>query len=311
MRQSFNFLFSAFLLLFLLGGCSSSQLEPKLPMQAEKIENHPLPFDEAWKNGETNNTNGYRVVRVVSKYGYSIVPEKSGKKDGIVRRYDRESKQIRFEISYKMGIRDGWAKKYSPEGGWLYEAVLYRNGEKRELREYNQKGEIVHIVPYFDGKKHGIEQKFSYVNGELNYRIYYDHGTKKRLLRYCKGKPDLRMEMDGCRQGAEREWYCGTSVLKRETPYRNCKRNGTEKRYDASGRLLYRVNYRDDLKEGPAIEYYSNGKIKYRLVYHQDKPEEIAFFYSVSGKKERIDYDTLIRFTERFPRGYHNWWQAI
>jgi len=299
------------MLLVWIGGCATQYAQHPLLLKAPTIESNPPSFTESWGNGKTQKEGDHSIVRKENSCVYIISPETNGKKDGVARRYDKASKQIRFETAYKNGIKEGWSKRYSPEGGWLYEAVLYHNGEKRELREYNQKGEVIHIVPYLDGKKHGVEQKFSYINGDLEYRIHYDRGTKKKLIRYCKGKPDLQMQMDGCRQGMEREWWCGTATLKRETPYRNCKRNGIEKHYDASGHLLYRVTYRNGLKEGPAKAYYPNGKVKYSLVYHKDEPEEIAYHYDVSGKKERIDYDTLVLFAKRFPKGYSEWWKAI
>ena len=297
------------LMLFVFNACSTQ--EPSLQLQASKVNVSPPAFATVWRNGKTETEANRKIVRSEGRYTYDIIPEKNGKKEGVARRYDKRSKEIRFEVSYKNGLRDGWMRKYSPEGGWLYEEVLYKKGKKRLVREYNQKGEIVHITPWYDGEKHGVEQKYSYISGVLEYRLRYDHGTAKKLLTYCKGKPEVQMVLDGCRHGTERSWYCGTKILKRETPYRNCKKNGVEKSYDKQGNLLYTVTWRNGVKEGPAKVYYPDGRVKYALVYHNDKPDELGWYYGPTGKKERIDYDTLIAFSGCFGKGLDHWWQAL
>jgi len=298
-------------LLFWLSGCATSQPEPKLQLHATKVELHPPAFESVWKSGKTAIEGGHTIIRSENQSVYIVTPEKNGKKDGIVRRYDKRNQKIRFETAYKNGVRDGWAREYGMEGGRPYKAVLYRNGKKREVREYNQKGEMIRSIPWLDGEKHGVEQKYSYVSGDLVYRLTYDHGTEKKLVTYCKGKPEVQMVLDGCRQGMERAWYCGTKRIKRETPYRACKKNGVEKSYDEQGNLRYSVTWRNGVKEGPAKAYYPDGRVKYALVYHNDKPDELGWYYDSRGKKERIDYDTLMTFAERFPKGFDKWWQAL
>jgi antitoxin component YwqK of YwqJK toxin-antitoxin module len=295
-------------IVLLLQACTT---EPKLQSQAIKTEVHPPLFERVWKNGKSELEGDRKIIRSEGRYTYDIIPEKNGKKDGTMRRYDKKSKKILFETVYKNGIHNGWARKYSPEGGWLYEETLYVNGSKDEVREYNKKGEMVHSTPYLNEKKHGVEQKFSYISGDLKYRLTHDHGTVKKLVTYCKGKPKVEMQLDGCRHGVERVWYCGTTILEREIPYLNCKKNGLEKKYDKQGNLLYVITYRNNLKEGSAKVYYPDGRIKYLLVYHNDKPDEMAWYYSATNKKERIDYNTLQRFSERFPKGFEYWWQAL
>ena len=300
------------ILLLWLDGCSTSQPEPKLLLQAPRTEVHPPSFEMMWRDGQTETKGDIRIVRSESRYSYDITPEKSGKKEGTAYRYDKASRKILSEVDYKNGLRDGWTRRYSPEGGWLYKATLYRQGARQKVEEYNQKGERVHITPYDSGgEKHGVEVRYSYTSGALRYRVNYDHGTAKRVVVYCKGKPSITMVLDGCRNGVEKAYHCGTTILKRETPYRSCKKNGVEKSYDEAGHLRYSVSYRDGLKEGPARVYYPDGRVEYALTYHHDRPDELGWHYDPSGKKERIDYDTLTHFAERFPKGFANWWQAL
>ena len=295
-------------LIVLVGGCAAQHAQSTLLLKAPTIESNPSSFSESWGNGRTLMESDHTIVRKESKNVYIITPEKNGKRDGVEIRYRKTTKKIVSETSYKNGLREGLLKKYSPEGGWLYETILYRHGKKAEVKEYNQKGQMVHFTPYLDGEKHGVEQRFSYTHGSLISRVTYEHGTARELKSYCSnGRVSLKIQLDGCRDGLEESWYCETGILKRKTPYRNCKRNGVEKRYDKAGHLQYAVNYRNGLEQGAVKEYYPNGNIKYELNYHKGKANEIGYYYNNDGKKERIDYDTLMHFCDKTPEVFSIW----
>ncbi len=303
--KKYNGIFVFIGILLLMQACTT---EPKLQLKAGKIDTNAPLFEEKWKECNNKTQNGHTIECSENEYVYRIVSKKSGKKDGFERVYDKKTKKIRFESFYKNGLRDGFLKKYSPEGWGLYKAVLYNNGEKREVREYNQKGEMVHSTPYLDGEKHGVEQKFSYTRGYLEFRIKYEHGTIREVREYCaKGRVANLVPMNGCRIGVDKSWYCDSGTLKRETPYKSCKINGVEKSYDEKGNLLYSVSYKNGKKNGVTKEYYPNGGIKYKLYYRDDKPNETGYFYDKNGKKERIDYDTLMSFTKRLPKELPEW----
>jgi len=304
MLYSYRYFLCVISLVLLMQACTT---EPKLQLQAIKTEVRPSFFETVWGNGKTEREGNREIIRSESSYSYDIIPKKNGKKEGIALRYDKRSKNILFETSYKNGVRNGWERKYSPEGAWLYKAILYKNGKKQELRKYNNKGEMVYVLPYLNGEKHGVEQVFSYTSGSLQKRTTYVNGTKKKIVMYCKGKKSFQVEMNGCRKGIERSWYCGTTILKSETPYRHCKRQGVEKSYDAQGKLNYMIPYRYGQKEGEVKGYYPNGKIKYKVTYHADKVDEVGYVYDSKGKRERIDYDTLMKFKDRLPTHISDW----
>ena len=290
-------------LILLLQACTP---QPKLQFQASKIElNTPL-LTEQWKDGITEIKDGHTVKRYEDEYTYRIVSEKNGQKDGFERSYDKETKKIRYEAFYKNGVRDGLFKRYNKEGQ-LYKAVLYENGEKKEVREYNDKKMMIRSTPYDNGEKHGVEQVFFYTTGGLEKRITYDRGTKKKIEEYSKNKISLRTEMDGCRHGMEKAWHCGTGILERETPYNTCKRHGVEKVYDKQGNLIYAIPYRNGIKEGEVKGYYPNGKIKYKVIYHADKVDEVGYMYDAKGKRERIDYDSIMKFADKLPISVEYW----
>ncbi len=302
-NKKYSYLLILIGLALLIQACTP---QPKLQFQASKVElNTPL-FAEQWKDGITKMKDGHTIKRSENEYVYRIVSEKNGQKDGFEQSYDKETKKIRYEAFYKNDVRDGLFKRYNKEGQ-LYKAILYANGKKREVREYNNKKMMIHSTPYDGDKKHGVEQVFSYITGSLEKRITYDKGTKKKVKHYCKKKISLRTEMDGCRHGMEQVWYCGTSILERETPYNTCKRHGVEKVYNKQGNLIYAITYRNGLKEGEVKGYYQNGKIKYEVTYHADKVAEVGYVYDAKGKRERIDYDTIMKFADRLPISVEYW----
>ena len=145
MLYSYRYFLCVISLVLLMQACTT---EPKLQLQAIKTEVHPSLFETVWGNGKTEREGNREIIRSESSYSYDIIPKKNGKKEGIALRYDKRSKNILFETSYKNGVRNGWERKYSPEGAWLYKATLYKNGKKQELRKYNNKGEMVYVFPY-------------------------------------------------------------------------------------------------------------------------------------------------------------------
>lgn len=304
MMKKHSYLFILISLSLLIQACTP---EPKLQFNASKIDVRASPlFIEQWKDGMSKTQGVHNIKRSESEYAYRIVSEKNGQKDGFERSYDKETKKIRYEAFYKKGIRDGLFKRYNKEGQ-LYKAVLYENGKKREVREYNNKKMMIHSTPYFNDKKHGVEQIYSYITGALEKRITYDNGTKKKIEEYCKKKISHRVQMDGCRHGMEKVWHCGTGILERETPYNTCKRHGIEKVYDKQGNLIYTIPYFNGLREGTVKGYYPNGNLKYQVTYHADKVDELGYYYDMQGKKERIDYDTIIKFEDRLPVSVEYW----
>ena len=286
--------------LFLMQACVS---EPKLEFQSTQTRKIKVPSLENWKNGVMTTKDGHVITKGIDKYGYCYIKtyNKLGQKDGLFGRYKKENINTVMEKRYKNNILNGISRIYGID-------TPYINGlkEGRE-KEFKTNSYMVRSTPYHLGKKHGVEQVFFYTTGGLKKRITYDRGTKKKIEHYCKKKISLRTRMDGCRHGMEKAWHCGTGILKRETPYHYCKRHGVEKVYDKQGNLIYAIPYQNGIKEGEVKGYYPNGKIKYKVTYHADKVDEVGYVYNTKGKRERIDYDTIMKFTDRLPISVEYW----
>ncbi len=293
MTKIYSYLLASIGVLLFLQACTT---EPKLQMQSTLKRDYVAPLKSEWKNGVIHTEDGHTVTRSEDERTYRIKSYKNGKKDGVFGMYPKEPYTQLMETRYVNGVKEGISRLYGVD-------TPYVNGEKEGIeREYKKDSFMIRSTPYRKDKKHGVEQKFSYTSGKLDKRITYDMGTRKKIEQYCGNKMiKLRAQMDGCLHGMEKVWYCNPHTLKSETPYRSCKRHGMEKTYDKQGNIIYTVSYNNGLKEGTVKEYYPNGKLKYQVTYHADKVDEVGYTDDKNGKKERIDYNTIIKFSDRLP----------
>ena len=298
MMKIFSYLLISISLALLIQACTP---QPKLQFQSTLKRDWKTPFTENWVNGTVRTIDGHIVTRSESDLYYTIISySRSGQKDGLWAKYHKNT-HCGYEKRYQNGVLHGVSRDCDVD-------TPYFNGKKEGVeRRFRKDSYMLRSTPYHKGEKHGVEQIFSYTTGTLEKRITYDRGTKKKIELYCKNKISLRTKMDGCRHGLERSWHCGTSILSSETPYYNCKRHGVEKVYGKQGNIIYTIPYRNGLKEGVVKGYYPNGKIKYKVIYHLDKVDEAGYYYDAQGKKERIDYDTIMKFSDRLPVSVEDW----
>ena len=275
--------------------------QPKLQFQSTLKRDWKAPSTKNWENGAARTMDGHVVTRSESDLYYTIISyNRSGQKDGLWAKYHKNT-HCGYEKRYQNGVLHGVSRECDVD-------TPYLNGKKEGTeRRFRKNSYMLRSTPYRKGEKHGVEQIFSYTTGVLEKRITYDRGTQKKMEHYCKKKISLRTEMDGCRHGMEKAWYCGTGILERETPYNTCKRHGIEKVYDKQGNLIYTIPYFNGLREGTVKGYYPNGNLKYQVTYHADKVDELGYYYDMQGKKERIDYDTIIKFADRLPVSVEYW----
>lgn len=77
--------------------------------------------------------------------------------------------------------------------------------------------------------------------------------------------------------------YNHKGILRRETTYKNGKKNGIDKKYSAQGNLIEKISYRDDKKNGFKESYYENGSLRSVSSYTNDKKDGISKWYTEEG----------------------------
>lgn len=109
----------------------------------------------------------------------------------------------------------------------------YNNGILHGISKtfYYPSGNLHEIIPYKDGKKHGLYEK------------YYSDGRIRMRATYCDGLMCDTMKL-----------YYPSGRIESEIPYKNDLRNGVEINYSESGKVTSTIPYDNGRCTDPAIE---------------------------------------------------------
>ena len=256
-----------------------------------------------WKNGVTVTKDGHTVTRTEDERTYRITSYKNGKKDGVWAMYPKEPYKQLMETHYVNGVKEGISRLYSVD-------TPYANGKKEGIeREFNEKF-MIRSTPYHNNKKEGYEVKYSYVSGALSEVNVYRKGKKETSTAYTNGKVTNITEFDGeMYHGLDQAWSQKGHILLSVMPYRFGIVHGLQKVYYPDGKIRYEVPYENGKKNGVLMAYYPNGSLHYKITYKNDLPDEVGYVYNKTGRKERIDYDTLMSLADKLPKPVERWRQ--
>lgn len=76
---------------------------------------------------------------------------------------------------------------------------------------------------------------------------------------------------NGKLDGIEKRYYLNNGNLDQETPYKNGKEDGIEKGYDENGNLERETPYKDGKQDGVEKWYYENGDLIAEITYKNEK----------------------------------------
>ena len=143
---------------------------------------------------------------------------KDGLKDGPEQIFGSTNGRLalRTEIPWKAGKIDGVRKNFHTNGSVANETPYADGVEQGEAKSYDEKGVITRTVKYEKGKRVGDMTD-------------YWPGTdkKQRVVPYADGKI----------AGVVKEFYLDGKV-KTESPFKDDRKHGVEKSYDASGAVV-------------------------------------------------------------------------
>ncbi|MBL7891935.1 MAG: toxin-antitoxin system YwqK family antitoxin [Bacteroidia bacterium] len=128
-------------------------------------------------------------------------------------------------------------------------------------------------------------------------RFYYGNGKVSSEGYMREGKPDGywktyfesgKIKSEGNRKNFQLDstwkFYNEEGVLVLEYYYKNGKKNGLRKNYDAKDKfLLSEENYADDIKQGVSKFYYRNGKEKQSIPFVDNREEGLGYEYDTMG----------------------------
>ena len=112
----------------------------------------------------------------------------------------------------------------------------------------------------------------------------------KEEVKECTEDKNLLCDLDGSLITGYFKEYRGWEILWYETPYKNGKKDGVEKRYDSDGTLLYEIPYKNGKKDGVEKWYYSNGTLRKETPYKDGKEEGTQKLYRADSSLEKEIY---------------------
>lgn len=254
---------------------------------------------------DTVTDNGYTIFRypsgVKSSEGYLV----NGQPDGWWKSYDEKGRLVSegnrknllldsiwtfytdgkrsMTIHYLEGQKHGEQIQFSPReytvSQWQHDTIV------GAVRTFDTAGWLKKMVPYFDGKPHGMAKEFDDTGLVVAVTNYY-HGVMSRRERIN------RTDKFGMKQGGWK-YFWNNGQLRVEGNYLNGKKHGFFKFYDEGGNFLYVEKYEHDqlitdAKETKQLEkrmaYHSNGQPSIVATYYNGKPDGIRREFDPQGK---------------------------
>jgi antitoxin component YwqK of YwqJK toxin-antitoxin module len=147
------------------------------------------------------------------------------------------------------GQKQGYWKKYYPNGNLIYKGFFKDNKPEGEMRRYYESGAIK-IVMLFDSGKDCARSTLYYESGDIAARGNYIGTVKDSTWEYYS--------------------YYDHSVKARET-YDKGNKNGIAYHYFPDGTISEKLEWKENMKNGVWEQYYPNKAIKIKGSYKDDK----------------------------------------
>ena len=204
-----------------------------------------------------------------------------------------------FNQTDASGLRQGWWKKYYPNGNLMYQGYFkndkptgemkryFESGNLKALLQFNEKGDYAFAKLYYDNESIASEGYFHNMKKDSVWKYYsfYDH-TLKSSETY----------KDGIKQGPECHYY-PTGKMFDKIEWKNNVKDGNWNQYfeDGSFRLrggysrgklsgdfyvyypknvpMVKGHYTNDTREGKWIYYNEDGSVNNEIVYANGQPQ--------------------------------------
>ncbi len=226
-----------------------------------------IPIKNGYEEGMSPvyDTTGRLIEIITYKKGFLNSREVINRYDGQGRKHGYWKEfypnfDLKSEIYYKHGLRNGFYKLYDEKGNLLVikkyvndvEEVLSSETKPLQMQhEYYPNGRIKREASFRGGKREGTWREFD-ENGNVISSQIYKNGTLVQ---------SGVMDTDGTRRGEWVELY-PDSTLRAKGLFINGKRSGEWKFY-YPGEVLEQVgNYKDGQLDGTWTWYYLSGKIQ-------------------------------------------------
>lgn len=247
-----------------------------------------IPIKDGYEHGRSPvyDTTG-RLIEIINyKKGFVDTRE-------VLNRYDLQGRkhgywkefydnfELKSEIYYKHGLRNGYYKCYDKKGNLLtitkfvndVEQIIESEMKPLQMQhEYYPNGRIKREASFRGGKREGTWREFDEDGKVISSQIYKNGQLVQSGI----------MDTDGTRRGEWIELY-PDSTLRAKGQYINGKRSGKWQFYYPGEVLEQEGNYLDGLLDGTWTWYHPSGKVHIIEDFYQNEPEGKYVEYDEMG----------------------------
>jgi antitoxin component YwqK of YwqJK toxin-antitoxin module len=155
------------------------------------------------------------------------------------------------------GLKQGYWKKYYPNGKLMYRGQFKDNNPIGEMHRYYESGGLQAFI-LFNNDGESAKAKLFYEDGKLSAEGNYYQMQKDSLWKYYS-------------------YY--TSALVSDEFYVKGKKNGIHRSYYENGQVSEETEWLNDYKEGKWIQYFPDGSIKMKTNYSFNMVNGRYYFY--------------------------------
>ncbi len=202
-------------------------------------------------------------------------------------------------------IPDGEVKEFNDKGQVILEAVYRDNKLNGQMVLYTDTGEVLSRETYEDGVLHGPACYYQYrSDGKAQADCVYQHALLHGPRRVYYPSGALKAEENfrlGKLRGERLTYYKNGNPESKEN-YLDGKLTGQRILYFPEGGIWYRENYKADRLDGDRAAYFADGTIRLEEFYIDGLREGWRKVYSPTGElltSEEYHWGTLVHNTER------------
>ena len=188
------------------------------------------------------------------------------------------------------GLKQGYWKKYYPNGNLMYQGFFENDRPVGEMKRYFESGNLKAIM-IFDEQTDYVSAKIYYENGTLASNGFYTDSKKDSIWNYYsfydKKLKSSESYKKGIKQGFSSEYYPSGSCYEK-TEWKNNIKDGIREQYFEDGSVRLKTSYIHGELSGNFIVYYSNGKPMVKGQYEDDKREGDWVYFNENGSVNYI-----------------------
>lgn len=195
-----------------------------------------------------------------------------------------------FNHTDTKGLKQGYWKKYYPNGKLMYQGFFEDDRPVGEMKRYFKSGNLKAIL-IFNEKSDYSSAKIYYEDGALASEGFYAGSKKDSIWKYYsyydRQLKSSETYQKGMKQGFSRQYYPGGNCFEK-IEWKNNLKDGIWEQYFEDGSLKLKGQYIHGKLTGNFIVYYSKGQPMVAGGYKEDKREGDWMYYNENGSVNQM-----------------------